>query len=140
MMLSKENSPLRTGVGDGGWDGCENVALTLEVVWGCAALKTPFSGYFLATETHFFQPFSSSSSETPTSTLLKKSYQFCRFWLLRRKFWQKFVPETPVSSPKISSSALGYVHLQSIVDTSIKHTISLQSTPMLTSCIYIRLI
>ena len=90
-----------------------------KVVWGCAALKIPpppFSGHFLAPETHHFKLF--SSSRDPTSIFQKKLHfqaQFlpilAKFQLLRHKFWQKFVPETPVSSQKLSFGDLTFENL-----------------------------
>ena len=78
-----------------------------KVLQECATLKTPFSGQFLASETHHFKPLSSSGDPH----LFFEQFcifipDFCQFWL-KFSSWdtnsgEKFVPTTPVSSQKIS--------------------------------------
>ena len=54
-------------------------------VWGCVALKTLFSGHFLALKTYHFKPF--SSSRDTTSVFGKKK---CNFNLHFHRFWLNF--------------------------------------------------
>ena len=67
--------------------------------------RPPFSGHFLAPETHHFKPFSSSRDGTSIfwknfAFLIPIFTDFGQILATETKNFAKFIPETPVSSQK----------------------------------------